>query len=177
MNLKIIYYIGLSFLTLSSCEIITNTPIDQQAVYFEYEYINYAWGFQHNGWIIDEEGNVRSFKLPEDWQYPDSSGMISEAALLYNIKQTDSIIAVVDSTELDKYTALITGARDGRISVRENTAADAGSASLHAYLYDEEKDAYLKIFLASSGDWSSENESYNARKLVKWLKEFGVFWL
>ena len=32
-------------------------------VLFEYHYINYAWGFQENGWLIDGDGNVQRYSM------------------------------------------------------------------------------------------------------------------
>ena len=168
----------LLFITcITGCETIEYNPPESQPVYFEYEYINFAWGYQNNGWIIDAGGNVRSWNRPEDWRRPDSTGYISESDLLYNISETDSVIEVVGSNELKKHVALIEGAKDGFITEPENIGNDAGSASLYGYWYDPGVDAYLKVFLGLSGDYSSENTSSEAKKLVAWLKEFGVFWL
>ena len=169
----------LAILTLSihACELPEDYPVTSQPVYFEYNYINYAWGYHNKGWIIDEEGNVRAYNLPEAWMEPDSTGYIQEEDLLFNISQTDSVIGVVDSTVLIAKAALIPGAKDGKISKQENTAFDAGSAVLSAYYYDAEEEAYIKVFLAMSGDFSSQNESREAKKLVSWLRSFGVFWL
>ena len=37
-----------------------------------------------------------------------------------------------------------------------------------------EEEAYIKVFLAQLGDFSSYNESREAKRLVIWLRSFGV---
>lgn len=171
------YYIILLLVLLTSCDFLSYDPPLEQPVYFEYEYINFAWGYQHNGWIIDRDGNVRAWDQQEDWRKPDSTGYIGAADLEFNISLTDSVIAVVDSADLMDHVELISGAKNGYITEPRNTACDAGSSTVYAYYYDEDADGYLKVFLGSSGDFSSANTSDEARKLVAWLKKFGAFWL
>jgi len=161
----------------TSCDYLSYDPPEDQPVYFEYEYINFAWGYQHNGWIIDRDGNVCVWDKAEEWRKPDSTGYIGAADLEFNISLTDSVIVVVDSLELMDHVEMISGAKDGYITEPRNTAYDAGSSTFYAYYYDEEADAYQKIFLGSSGDFSSANTSDEAQKLVAWLREFGAFWL
>jgi hypothetical protein len=164
-------------LILNSCELTDEKLTTSQPIYFEYSYINFAWGYQHHGWVIDGDGNIKSYNLPDDWREPDSTGFIQEDDLLFNIEQTDSIVGVIDSTELMEKAALIPGAKNGKITNPVNIAADAGSASLYGYYYNSDEEAYEKIFLAASGDFSSHNESDEGKELVVWLRSFGVFWL
>ncbi|MBN2697495.1 MAG: hypothetical protein JXR52_01610 [Bacteroidales bacterium] len=173
---KSLFFI-LILLIYASCETVDNLPSGGQPVYFEYEYINFAWGYQFNGWIIDSEGNVRYYEFPEDWKSADRTGFIGQADLAYNISLADSVIKTIGSTELMNHVALIEGAKDGHISERVNTACDAGTASLYCYWYHSTEAACKKIFLAASGDFTWKNESEEAEELVRWLKKFGVFWL
>ena len=48
-----------------------------QPVLFEYRYVNHAWGYSENGWLIDSKGNMKSYDLPKDFNLPDSSGYIT----------------------------------------------------------------------------------------------------
>ena len=50
-------------------------PADQP-VFFEYRYVNHAWGYAENGWLVDAEGEVRTYNLPEKYFVPDSAGYI-----------------------------------------------------------------------------------------------------
>jgi hypothetical protein len=164
-------------LSIHACDLTDDNLTASQPIYFEYSYINFAWGYQHNGWIIDGDGNIKLYNLPDNWTETDSTGFIQEDDLLFNIDQTDSIVGVVDSTELMEKAALIPGAKNGKITSPVNIAADAGNATLYGYYYNSDEEAYEKVFLATSGDFSSHNQSDEAKELVAWLRSFGVFWL
>jgi hypothetical protein len=150
---------------------------EEQPVLFEYRYTNFAWGYQENGWLIDREGMVRVYELPEDFRDPDSAGFMSLEDLEYNLSQADSVIAILEEEEFLEYTRLIPAAARGKISEAQNMAADAGASVLSCYIYDTEKEAYRYIFLAQSGDWEQRNLSPSAETLVEWLLELPVFWL
>lgn len=159
------------------CEKLWHDPIEEQPVYFEYHYINHAWGYQERGWLIDKDGEVRYFEFPDNYRLPDSTGILSLEDLEYNLGQTDSIITSIEQAELEEYTGYISAAAEGEIGEQTHIAADAGSSTLSCYLYDEEQDAYRFVFLATSGDWEQFNLAPEAETLVDWLRQFGVFWL
>ena len=150
---------------------------EDQPVLFEYRYMNHAWGYSDHGWLIDGEGDVRRYDLPEEFRLPDSMGYITAEDLIHNLSQSDSIIGSIKTNDLDYYIGLISGASEGKISKSENVAFDAGSSVLSCYQYDADREMYQYVFLASSGDWEQSNNSPEAKILVDWLKEFGVFWL
>jgi len=162
---------------LVACEKeVYNAPEDQP-FYFEYHYINYAWGFQENGWLIDREGNIRSFSQPEDYRLGLIGAFLSLEDLEHNLGLTDSIVGTVEVGELKKYKNYIPAAADGEIGEASSIAADAGTSVLSCYMYDPEMNAYQYVFLAQSGDWEQFNLSGDAEKIVDWLLEFDVFWL
>lgn len=163
-------------IALAGCEGEDDLPPDQP-VLFEYLYVNYAWGYSEHGWLMDGEGDVHRFDFPEDYRSPDSTGYISGEDLAYNLSLCESIINSVESTDLKYYTALMEGAASGEILEPENVAADAGSSVLSCYFYDSSSDMYQYVFLASSGDWVQINDSWEAKTLVKWLKEIGNIFL
>ena len=162
---------------MAACEKEEYISPEDQPVYFEYRYVNYAWGYQEHGWLIDHDGYVRYFEKPDSFRVPDPSGYISIEDLEYNLGQTDSIIGQVAENKLTGYVNNIPGAASGEIGKSDNIAADAGSSVLTCYLYDEERESYLKVFLAASGDWEQFNLSGEAEILVDWLKQYDVFWL
>jgi hypothetical protein len=148
-----------------------------QPVFFEYRHVNHAWGYAESGWLVDANGDIRTYDLPEKFIMPDSTGFISRVDLIQNLSQCDSTIHRVDAEDLRYYTGLISGAAQGKIGKAENIAADAGSSVLSCYIYDANEDMYRYVFLAASGDWQQFNESPEAEILVEWLKGLGVFWL
>lgn len=146
---------------------------EDQPVYFEYRYINYAWGLADRGWLIDNEGNIRGFEFPESYRVPDSAGHISTADLEYNLSQADTLLSSISIGEFEKHIKLIGGAADGNLGEAKQRGADMGSAVLSCYAYDPDNDAYSYVLLARKGDWEQFNQSAEAEKLVKWLKEQG----
>lgn len=173
--MQIRYVIGLSLLVLlgSGCEKeYYVAPLDQP-VFFEYHYLNYAWGIADNGWLIDSEGKQRGFSFPEEYRWPDSTGHLSLEDLTYNLGQTDTLIHSFSQKEFEKHSRLIRGAADGTLSERRARGADMGSAMLSCYAFDSETGTYEYILLATRGDWEQFNQSAEAEKLVAWLKDFG----
>ena len=65
MNSSVMPLMLLMLLALSSCEQELKDDYEipgNQAVLFEYHYINHAWGYAENGWLIDSDGNMVSCK-------------------------------------------------------------------------------------------------------------------
>lgn len=152
-------------------------PPNGQPVYFQYRYVNHAWGYQDQGWLIDSSGNVRYFEYPSGFRTPDSAGYLSRDDLQYNLAETDSLITTLERDELDSHVMLIPEAAHGEIGERQHRAYDAGTSTLACYIYDSEQDAFRYVFLGMSGDWEQFNLSKEAGDLVEWLRGFGVFWL
>jgi hypothetical protein len=150
---------------------------EDQPVLFEYRYVNHAWAYSELGWLIDSNGDVHYYSLPEDFRLPDSTSYLSHEDLLHNLAQADSSIHGLEAEDLEYYTGLIAAAAEGKIGKVESVAADAGGSVLSCYMYDAHKDMYRYVFLASSGDWQQSNESNEAKILVEWMKDFGVFWI
>lgn len=170
-------YLSLSVLILvlfTGCEREYYEGPENQPVYFEYHYINFAWGSTDNGWMIDNEGNVRGYDHPENYRWPDSEGYLSSEDLQYNLDQTDTLLHNIRYKELERYTRLISGAAEGSLSDRTQRGADMGSSFLSCYFYDHDTGSYKHVLLSLTGDHEQFNQSGEAEELVEWLKEFGV---
>jgi hypothetical protein len=145
---------------------------EEQPVYFEYEYVNYAWEYQHSGWLIDPSGKIHGYNLPDVWNFPDSAGFISETNIEMNLSQTDTIYDYqIITSELNKRIHLIPEAAVGRLSELKNAMADAGGWSYYCYIWDSCNKKYKRILLDLKGDFEQFNKSSAARNLVSWLKE------
>lgn len=147
---------------------------EDQPVYFEYHYINHAWGFIDNGWMIDREGNIRGYDHPEDYRWPDSTGYLSSEDLQNNLARTDTLLQNVRAKELKLYTRLISGAAEGNLSEYKRRGADMGSSVLSCYAFDHNAGSYKHVLLSLAGDQEQVNQSAEAEELVEWLKGFGV---
>jgi len=147
--------------------------IDQPVV-FQYDYINYAWGFRHHGFLIDGKGYIVGFQQPAKWMDPDSSGMITKADLEFNLSQGDTICGQVDIEDLERNFKKIMDIRSGKIIDNGMVMADAGTGVLSAWYWSENAQKYENVFLISNGDYSMENSHESVSSLVEWLKEIGA---
>lgn len=179
MPRKILLLLSLSvaWILLTGCECDCDDVEKVPPVCFEYHYINHAWGYQEQGWLMDWHGNIWSYDKPDDYIHGEIGAYLTLEDMEHNLALTDSLIGNVEPSELARYLALIPGASQGQIGDSVNIAADAGASSLSCYLYDHEQGAYRYVFLGMSGDWEQLNLSAEADSLIKWLREFDVFWL
>jgi hypothetical protein len=144
-------------------------PIPNQLVLFQVEYNNFAWGYQHNGYLIDSSGLVRSFSLPKNWHLPDSLGFISETSMNENISQLDTGSFYVDKNELLENYSKIKKISEGVLSKPKSTGADLGETDYSGYVYDATNNRYKRVLIKRSGDWTTENSSPEAEEVYKWL--------
>lgn len=162
--------LGLVLLCCLACEKDRYDAPEEQPVYFEYHFINHAWGYQDFGWLVDSEGNIRAFEHPDGYNLASHGDILSLEQLEYNLAQADSIIEEISKSELEKKQDLIPGAAEGEISDFQRHGADMGMGVFSCYKYDPQEDAYQYVLLSASGDHQQFNRSTEAEKLVKWLK-------
>ncbi len=146
----------------------------EQKVLYNISYVNFAWGYSHNGIYIDNEGNVFEYKFTDG-----DAGWINtrdetytEEEILANFTRPSirSRIDKIDrATLLEKY-KLIKPASEGEI-VRTSGGADMGSFSYTAYLFNSQTKQYKAVILDSFGDWKVENRSPSAKALHQWLRQ------
>jgi len=68
-NIRLLFILGLMIFSLTNCEKDndgTDISMTNQRIYFQYDYINFAWGYQHSGWLIDSSGNVHCYNKPDN---------------------------------------------------------------------------------------------------------------
>lgn len=143
---------------------------DEQPIFFEYHFINHAWGYQDFGWLMDGEGKIRSYEHPDGYNLGTHGDYLSLEQLEYNLEQADSIIGEISRSVLDKKKDLIPAASKGEIEDFQRHGADMGLGIFSCYYYDPAEDAYQYVMLSTSGDHQRSNDSKEAEKLVEWLK-------
>jgi hypothetical protein len=144
-------------------------PAVGQVILFQKEYINYAWGYQQNGWVIDSSGNVRSYQLPEIWHFADSLGMISSQDMNDNIQQAGSILFKIDKDTLLHYFAKLEDAANGKLSEPRQEMFDAGITQFSGYLYQPNSKKYKQVIIRQIGDVYIENKSSEANDIYNWM--------
>jgi len=144
---------------------------EQQPVYFEYHYINHAWGYNDHGWLVDMKGNIWRFEFPENFNTALHGDYLTLGQLEHNLAQCDSVVGEVSLSRLEKKIKLISGAAEGEIDDVHRQGADMGLGVYSCYRYDPNEDAYEYILLSADGDYQQHNHSPEAEKLVEWLSE------
>jgi hypothetical protein len=145
-------------------------PDSKQTILFQSEYVNYAKGFYHKGWIIDSSGNVRSYRMPEQWHFIDSLSLISSQDMNEDMQQTDSIIFKIDRDTLLKYFSKLEDASKGKLSEPRQEMFDAGIAQFSGYLYQKDSKKFQQIVIRQIGDVAFENQSSEAKEIYSWMK-------
>lgn len=148
----------------------TNNALPDQEYFFLYEYINYAWGYQHSGWLMDSSGTARYFCVPEKWMVPDTDAAIEISGIEQYMVKADSVITVVDRNILAEKVKLIKAAARGTLGEPENVMADAGTRSYYALQYDPDQSVYERILLKQEGDWEIDHLSNAAGELAEWMQ-------
>jgi len=161
-----------AILLLTGCDHVPNEnpryAIRQKAL-FQFEYVNHAWGRQHNGWLIDSSGELHCYNLPNNWTFPDSSGTISAEDMERNLQNTDSVCYQIDAEELKAKFSLLPLAAKGPTSDPVNEMYDAGIVIYAGYILNPVNNRYERVMLQQTGDFRIDNQSAQAKELYEWL--------
>jgi len=170
LSLGKIILIALLVLLITGCK--KNYIIsDKQAILFQFEYVNYAWGYQHNGFIIDNGGNVMTYNNPEDWNFPDNDFSISESQVAKNIGSCIQSGKKIPKGELQKYTNFIKNIASSKVTALKNVAADAGSSEFICYQFSESTGTYKGYLIKMEGDFTCENLNFYSKKIAAWMRD------
>ena len=172
-SFKKIIFIALLVLIITGCKkdyIIS----DRQAILFQFEYINYAWGYQHNGFIIDNEGEIMTYNNPEDWNFPDNDFRISESEVAKNIKNCHQTGKKIPKEELQKYSNYIKNISSSKVTALKNVAADAGTSDFICYQFSESTGTYKGYLIKKEGDFTCENLNFYSKKVAAWMRDIYI---
>jgi hypothetical protein len=164
--------IGLLFCLMLAlgCSKNDNTEVSlNQAVLFQVEYENYAWSYQHSGFIIDSSGAVRKFSLPETWQRADSDGYISASGMHANIQQLDPVFCHINKDTLKKYILKLGLVAPYGLTQPEFGSCDGGIVQYSGFVYNSYTNKYKRILIKETGDELINNKSPEADKIYNWL--------
>jgi hypothetical protein len=144
---------------------------DKQVLLFQYEYINYAWGYQHTGFIIDADGNVLKYNNPENWNFQEDDYPLSESQISDNISKCIRTGVKIPEEELHKYSNHIKNIASSKVTAMKNVAADAGSMEYLCYQYSENTKTYKRYIIKMEGNFKCENLNFYSKKVVEWMKD------
>jgi hypothetical protein len=149
----------------------SNVISGKQSILFQMEYVNYAWGFQHSGLIIDSEGNVLTYNNPELWNSPDNDLILNEKEVAENIGSCTISDKKIPEEELRKYSGYIKNIASSKVSALKNVAADAGSTQFICYQYSESTGMYKGYIIKMEGDFTCENLNFYSKKTSAWMRD------
>jgi|WetSurMetagenome_2_1015567.scaffolds.fasta_scaffold54956_3 hypothetical protein len=166
---KISFFILLT-LTLTTCKksYIIN---DRQFILFQFEYINSAWGYQHYGFFIDNEGNVLTYRNPDSWNFRDKNLSLTGAQVSENLSKCTKSKIKISQDELQKYSGYIKNISASKVTALKNVGADAGSSEYLCYQFSDDTDIYTSHLIKMEGDFTRENLNFYSKKVVAWMKE------
>jgi hypothetical protein len=147
---------------------------EKQVILFQLEYVNYAWGYQHNGFIIDNEGNVLSYNNPDDWNFPDKDLSINESKIAENIGKCNPTTIKIPNEELQKYINYIKNIASSKVTAEKNVAADAGSLEFICYQFSENSGMYKGYLIKKEGDFTCENLNFYSKKVAAWMRDINA---
>ncbi|MEI6050595.1 MAG: hypothetical protein WCS03_16990 [Bacteroidota bacterium] len=168
-HIKIIQ-IALILLLIAGCKK-TYVISDKQTILFQFEYVNYAWGYQHYGFIIDNEGNVLKYSNPENWNFQDNDFSMSEARVSENISKCAKTGITISKEDLHKYSNYINNIASSKVTALKNVAADSGSSEYFCYQFSESTKTYKSYLIKKEGDFICENLNFYSKKTVAWMKD------
>jgi hypothetical protein len=169
-SFKILVLSGFVFFFLESCNkdyVIS----DKQEILFQFDYINYTLGYMHYGYLIDNEGNILTYKNPEEWNFPDKNNNLSQKQLAQNMFKCNKTGEKIDNDELLKYTGYIKNIASSKVTAPKNVAEDAGSSEFICYQFSESSEMYKGYLIKMEGDFTCENLNFYSKKVTSWMKE------
>jgi hypothetical protein len=157
----------------TSCKKNEITISTSQKILFECFYINFAWGYNHQGFFIDNEGRIMDYSQYGNyndtiWNFPDNQGNISEQALMENLQKTTIRDILIDTNILKKYADKIYLVTNNDFT-EYHASYDAGSIVYVCYRYDENTRIYEQVLLSQEGDWVKINNNEYALQISNWL--------
>jgi len=144
---------------------------ENQQILFQYEYVNYAWGYHHNGFIIDNQGRILTYSNPENWNFREKEKNLTEAQVAENISKCKDSGIRVPHDEFMKYSSYIKNIASSQVSALKNVSADAGTSEYTCYQFSESSKDYKSYLIKMEGDFNCENLNFYSKKITIWLKE------
>lgn len=142
-----------------------------QKILFQQEFINYAWGNQHNGFIIDGDGNVLTFDKPAKWNFPDKNNNLTEMQVNENISSCTLTGKKIPKTELQKYVNYINYISSSKVTAPKHVGADMGSLVYYCYQFSGNSSTYKVAIIKMEGDTVCENLNFYSKRVVDWMKD------
>jgi hypothetical protein len=159
----------LSILLFVSCDE-KLLEVKQVDCYFQYEYVNYAWGYQHSGFTVTPTGEIYSFGNTTPWVFAEND-KLTLATLKNNIEASTKADTLINITDIDHFQQLASYITSGKLSEPVSLGADMGERICKIIMPDtsDPQNGYREIILTEDGDFERHNLSSDAAIIVEWL--------
>src|SRR3982751_2224623 len=158
-------------LSAASCAEALTPPPAPGSVLFEVESVNFAWGRNWNGFVVDAEGRVYAYDLGDTNLLPAESDVFTAAELEAKYAHKRRLVTTVAAAEAAARYARVADALPGPLTPPKGVCADAGTVRYSALLYDASAGTYRRLLLHQRGDVAQANTSPAARELYHWLAQ------
>jgi hypothetical protein len=167
-KLKLLVFV-LPFLLAASCiDEELGSKSEQMTIYFQFEYVNHAWGYQHQGFVIDQAGNVYDYEKPENWNWPEHN-QINRQNFEMNLSQAEVRLSLLDKSEIKSAEVLALQARHGELTEQNHVMADAGAEIYAIYVAEKDSPTLTRYLLQQRGNLYQKNTSPASDQLTQWL--------
>lgn len=159
---------------LISCETAQNEE-KTVACYFQYEYVNYAWGFSHSGFTITPSGAVYSFSRSTSWVFA-TGDKISSVDLLKNISASVKTDTLISKSDIAYYQHLAEAAISGKMSEPVQRGADMGAIICKIIIPDstDPENIWHEVILTKTGDVEQHNLTPEGTVIAQWLTNLPI---
>ncbi|MFZ1683243.1 MAG: hypothetical protein WAU88_03840 [Candidatus Zixiibacteriota bacterium] len=151
-----------------------NSIPNSQSIIAGWQYVNWAWGYNHGARYIDRDGNqlAVSYQLADSlWQLAAQEDLtIAQMNLLLSKAQHVSVTIPKDSVRAAAKLARLSAS--GPYSDTSMVGADMGANEWFGFVFNEDTKMYHRIMLKVDGDWKFENQSASAAKLVAIIENY-----
>ncbi len=151
-----------------SCHEAEEFKENEKTIYFQFEYINHAWGYVHQGFVIDQNGNIYDYDQPEGWNFADDN-TISLQEFQQNLNKSEVRLSIVDGEELQRMLALAPQVTENRLTDIKGVMADAGAEFYNVYISGEGETNLTRYLLQMRGDNYHKNTSSAADEITAFL--------
>lgn len=150
------------------------TPLlPSQNYLFEVEYINHAWGYQHSGIVIEQNGEMFRYSWGTSSPYwtPTPNELYSLIELETKFNHNRQLIRILPKDTIAAMVGLNSTATVGSYSDTVAVGADAGAVLFSIYQFDSSTQRYQRIPLRLTGDYTFERKSDAATVIANWLEK------
>lgn len=144
---------------------------DKQQILFQYEHIDYSSGYTHEGFYIDDEGSIMTYKNPEGWNFHNKDHSIDENLISENISRCTISENKIGKEELARYSSYINNIASSKITALKGASADAGSTLYICYEFVEDIGMYKGSLIKMEGGQKRENLNFYSKKVSLWLRD------